>query len=178
MTELMVTVIILGLLTGIAVSQMKNEPTIDATRNIAAVVAEARRRAIAAGPIRADVGAATGLRERVTVELTNENGVGVARIYEAVETPGSATYTWSQVGGQVLPDHSEIYSVGDTAATLPGSVAPAFIGGSIVAKRFFPDGTCDAMTVYLRRTGSTDPATRQRVFVMPLTCTPGTYKDW
>jgi prepilin-type N-terminal cleavage/methylation domain-containing protein len=178
MTELMITVVILGILAAFTVSAMKNEPTVDATRKIGVVINEARRRAIGAGPIRPDVKAATGLKERVVVEFTNESGAGVARIFEAVEDATTPTFTWRQVGGQVLPNNSEIYSVSDNAATLPGGAVPAYIGGAVVSKKFYPNGTCDAMTVFLRRTGSSNTQTRHRVFAMPLTCQAGMFKDW
>jgi prepilin-type N-terminal cleavage/methylation domain-containing protein len=179
MTELMVTVVILGILAALTVSTFKSQPVADSTRKVAAVIADARRRAVSGGPIRADVAAATGNRARAIIDYTNESGVGRARIYVAVEDPLPATtFQWIEVSGQSMPNEVEFYAIGSSPAIDPGGAVPAALGAGTVTKRFFADGTCDATTVYLRKSGSSDPNLRHRVFAMPLTCSTGMFKDW
>jgi prepilin-type N-terminal cleavage/methylation domain-containing protein len=179
MVELMVVVAIIGILVGLAATALTKNPEIDGTRQVAALLAEARRRAISAGPMRADVTAATGERARVKVDFTNEGGRGLVWVSVAVEDPSPATtFQWVDVSGQRLPDKVDIYAVGTSAAVDPGGAVPAALGTGTVTRRFYANGTSEAMTVYIRRTSSSGTYSQHRVFVLPLTATPATYKGW
>ena len=179
MIELMVTVAIIGILVGLAATALTRNPEIDGTRQVAAMLSEARRRAIAAGPMRSDVQAATGERARIKVDFTNQSGRGLVWVSMAVEDPAPATtFQWVDVSGQRLPDKVEIYAVGTSAAVDPGGALPGALGTGVVTRKFYPDGTAQALTVYVQRSNSSGTHSQHRVFVLPLTATPSTFKGW
>lgn len=177
MTELMVVVVILGILVAFSVKAFKSNPVADSARKVSSVISEARRRAVADGPIREDVRAATGQQGRAKVVFESNR---IMRVWVAVEDAPPATgFSWVNVSSQVMPEGAEIFAVGTTAKMDPGGAAPA-ASGFPLEKQFYPNGTCDSLTVYLRATGSgaTDANKRYRVFAMPLNAIPGSFKGW
>ncbi len=179
MVELMVTVAIIGILVGLAATALTRNPEIDGARQVASLLAEARRRAVAAGPMRSDVVAATGERARVKVDFTNESGRGIVYVALAVEDPApAATFQWVDVSAQRLPDKVEIYAVGTSAAVDPGGSVPGALGTGILTRKYYPDGTAQALTAYIHRTNSSGDHSKQRVYVLPLTATPASFKGW
>jgi prepilin-type N-terminal cleavage/methylation domain-containing protein len=179
MVELMVTVVIIGFLAYFSAGIFKSQPVADGTRRMTAALSEARQRAISGGMIRDDVRAFTGNRARTQIEFSNTiDGTGLVRIWEAVEDPEPAkTFQWVQVGGTILPRGARIHAVGATAATLPGGALPTPLVG-VQRKSYYPDGTCDGLTVYLGKSDGSNPEARYRVFAMPLSGTPAAFKGW
>jgi hypothetical protein len=85
------------------------------------------------------------------------------------------------VSSQVLPAGAEMYAVGTSAAIDPNGPLPAASAfGASLERRFYANGTCDSMTVYLRATGTlaSDANRRYRVFAMPLNAIPASFKGW
>jgi prepilin-type N-terminal cleavage/methylation domain-containing protein len=179
LTELMVTVAIVGILIAVAIPALKTQPAGDAARITTAQLNEARRRAQAAGPVRGDAAAANaGIRCRESVRLDDNGTNASVSVYELVEDPLPATtYQWKAISSIYLPRKAAIRAVTSTAVTTPGAtVTPA--PPSALFKCYYPDGTADAFTVYLAARSSTGSNEAYRVAVLPLSGVAEAYSGW
>jgi hypothetical protein len=185
MVELMVVVAILALTAALAVTGMKSNPVGNDARKVAALMATANRTAIGGGPIRTDV-AATGVRQRAVLEILGYTNGYQLTVYKVVENPGATdgTFTYVPVSSELLNQDTEVWALGATAATLPTGVDPAQTDFSPPVapalgphKKYFPDGTAEAMTIYLRHKVS-DVVTRYRIVALPLSPAPQVFTDW
>ena len=185
MVELMVVVAILALTAALAVTGMKSNPVGSDARKVAALMATANRTAIGGGPIRTDV-AATGIRQRAVLEILGQTNGFQLTVYKVVENQlaNDGTFTYVPVGNETLNQDTEVWALGDTAATLPTGIDPAqtdftppsppTLGPS---KKYYPDGTAEAMTIYLKNK-TNDAATRYRIVALPLSPAPQVFQDW
>jgi hypothetical protein len=178
----MVVLVILGVLAAGAVMVTKTDPTVEGARTVGSMLQAARRRAIATGPVRDDViagfaGGAEPSTARTKVEVTTENGKNVLRMWEVVEDPDSADFTWVEVAVAALPSGAEVYGVELVVALDVGSTTPTALGADSIATYFYPDGTADAQTWFISRR-DTDNANKWRVYVMPLSGIATTDKNW
>jgi prepilin-type N-terminal cleavage/methylation domain-containing protein len=181
LTELMVVIAILGILAGLSIKGFRTDTTNRDARKIASLMSTAYRMAIADGPVRADVAAAWGVRARTRVEFSTSGSANLVYVYELEEDPLPAnTYSWAPVSGSYLSNRAEIYAVTAAATTLPDQTIPAasLLGSATTSRNYFPDGTSDAYTVYLRDALNTTSGDKWRVVAMPLTPAPQVYKDW
>lgn len=185
MVELMVVVAILALTAALAVTGMKSNPVGSDARKVAALMATANRTAIGGGPIRTDV-AATGIRHRAVLEILGQTNGFQLTVYKVVENPGAndGTFTYVPVGNETLNQDTEVWALGDTAATLPTGTDPTQTDFTPPVapnlgpnKKYFPDGTAEAMTIYLKNK-TNDAATRYRVVALPLSPAPQVFQDW
>lgn len=166
LVEMMVVLTILGLLaTAVSVYMRPQRSVMDCANVVANLVREGARRAFAKGPVRSDV-AATGIRQRTRVTIAGD----VITLEELVERVALGLADW-------VPIKSVRVVTADQQATLAGwkpvaqvddgtsGNAPAidadFTGFQIDC---WPDGRCDAGTVYF--TGPN--GTSARTIILPL----------
>jgi prepilin-type N-terminal cleavage/methylation domain-containing protein len=178
LVELMVVVAILSIVAAISIGSFRTNPTGDAARAIANLMATAYRVAIAGGPIRSDVAIqpeVLGGRAMVEAVLTADGHTQVT-VYKVVEGEGSGEYTLEPVQSIYLSKDVTLYRVMDSAQIgLSGS--PIDPGGLPMTKRYYPPGSADPYTIYLRHR-TRDNATRYRVVGMPLSPAPQVFQDW
>lgn len=173
--ELMAVVIIVGVLAGLAVAATQRDPKVDdVARGVAHAIAEAQRVAVAAGPVRADVKASTGVSARAQVRVTVIDGFEHVVVEKLVEDSAPATTaTWVEAFHSVLGKSVTIAGYRETSALAPGSTPAAVIDDDGVEIQCRADGTCDPMTFYLE--GDDE---RYRVVVLPLGGTPTAVPGW
>lgn len=179
LVELMIVVAIVAVLASTAVIAFKSDPVGDGARLVNAVLQEARRTAIAGGPVRENVAEALGIKARARVEFSTENDANIVTLYELVEDPlPAATASWEPISRAQLPRGVRIYAVANQANTLGGEAMGPALGAGRVTKDFYPNGSSDAMTVYLGHRHDEDAGDKYRVFVLPLSGLPTTGKHW
>jgi prepilin-type N-terminal cleavage/methylation domain-containing protein len=182
MAELMVTIAIVGILSSLAVAKVRRDPVADRTRAVTGLLQEARRKAIAAGAIRADV-AATGISARTQLTFTTSAGGSRADLWQLVEDPlPASTSRWVVVSSAVLPSSPRdavIWAVTPQASTDRDGTVPSQLDGT-VTRSCYPDGRCDAMTVYLarRNAATVQDGDHYQIVVFPLSGIPVTSKGW
>ena len=188
LVELMVVVAILGIVSALAVQVVKSDPTAKTAREVAALIQQARRNAIAHGPVRADVAAATSTTATQRVRIRDSGGkANVIELYDLVETTGAATYTWTPSTWSWMPQKVQVYGVDTTANTVGGETLPtALATNGQIDFYLFPDGTAgtslngngaNGTTIYLQTRAGTKKD-KFRIFVMPLSGAPTTTKGW
>jgi prepilin-type N-terminal cleavage/methylation domain-containing protein len=183
LAELMVTVAIVGILGAVALTAPRKDQVGDRARAVASLLQEARRKAIASGPVRPDVIDNTGITARTWVTFTTDATSSRAVLWQLVEDPPPySTYTEVAVSSVEFPRGPRgpiIWAVTDAAQTeSPGSI-PTQLSGE-VNKSCYPGGTCDALTVYLARRDATSLTNGDgyRVTRFPLSGIPSTMKGW
>ncbi len=188
LTELMVVVSIIGVLVTMAVVYMRPRVRpIDVAARLGDLVHEGSRRAVALGPVRADVVTALGIRARTQITVTVEpDGVLKFSLFRLEEGgPGAATWMPIEsysVHQNVLPV-KWASKVGDkTLATSTTWDGPS---GLVIQCR--PDGTCDPRTLFFQASIAgpdcmlaTKPLNEQcaKLAVMPLGGAITTQADW
>ncbi len=178
MVELMVVIAILGLASSLAVMATKSDPTAKSAREVSAFLQMARRAAVAHGPVRSDVKAATGITATQRVRFKDVGGtLSRVELYDLVEGTG-ATATWTFNTWVWIPNRAKIYGVATTANTNGGETLPtALATNGQVDIFFYPNGSADATTVYLQTRSGAKPD-KFRIFIMPLSGMPTTTKGW
>ena len=178
LTELLVTVAIIGVLATLGVTLLRANPRpVDVASQVSSRLAEVSRKAVAGGAVRADVAAALGSKARARAVFT----VGTAAVtisvqrLEAAAAP-STTASWVELSATTL--HRAVVMPGYTAAadlTGGGTPATALASGASFEVRCNPDGTCDGTTIYLQ---TANQQRKARVVVLPLGGTPMTFDAW
>ena len=179
LTELMVVVAIIGVLVTMALVYMRPRVRpIDVATRVGDLVHEASRRAVALGPVRADVAVALGSKARTQIMVTQAGTAVTFTLYrlEEVALPAAAAI-WMPLESytthaNVLPD-SWAPGVG-TDLTLVRN--PDWTG---FASQCRPDGICDARTLFFQA-AIAGPAYEQkaRISIMPLGGAITTSTDW
>ena len=179
LTELMVVVAIIGVLVTMALVSMRPRVRpIDVAIRVGDLVHEASRRAVALGPVRADVAQRLGSKARTQILATRAGTAVTFTLYRLQEADlptvdGSwiavETYT---TDGHVLPD-SWAPGVGSYAALSPTTDWSSF------ASQCRPDGVCDARTLFFQA-AIAGPTYEQfaRISIMPLGGAIMTSTDW
>ena len=74
----------------------------------------------------------------------------------------------------------EVYGFRASAEALPGLGPDVILGSGEVEIRCYPNGTCDAATLYLQDADKPADATnnRLRIVMMPLNGAPLVFADW
>lgn len=180
LVELMVTVAIVGVIAALAAVAIRQAPTPVAARRVQVMFGEARRLAVAGGPIRPDVRAALGIVERTRIEISHAGDNELMEMLLFEEDPVNPTGVWVIEDSFVMDPRVAIAGVATVVQSEPGGPAPPALPASAPAiRRFFSDGTADAATVFLsdRRqvAGDEDP---YRVTVTPLSGASSVLKGW
>ena len=192
LTELLVVVTIIGVLVSMAIVYMRPRVRpIDVAMRLGDLVHEAGRRAIALGPVSANVAVALQTKAR-TLILADQPAPPTVRftlyvLQDNVTPPiwqSAQTYTTDR---NVYADHWADGAVDGTApsqATWTSAVPPSTTGFLV---KCFPDGTCDSKTVFFCRMNTagtgcdpTGPAfeLRAKLSIMRLGGAIGTRTDW
>ncbi len=182
LVELMVVLTILAIVAAVALTGFRTNPTGDDARQLASMMSTAYRTAVGGGPVRDDVVAkwlATNpeVKARARFDLTlTDDGVVQATVYRLVEKVGVDDYDWVAVESAFLHREVTAYRVMDSAqiGLATGTVDP---GGVPATKYYYPNGTADGFTIYLRHV-TRDNAQRYRVVGMPLSPAPQVFPDW
>lgn len=180
MVELMVVVTILGIVAAVAVGSYKRNPTGDDARRLAAVMSTAYRTAVAGGPIRADVATANNLRARAQLLFDRTDDSWAVTVFRVVEDdPPASGFSLVPVQTMVLDSEVTLHNIVDGAQIGLASSAIDEIDDvdGEVTKNYFPDGTAQAYTLYLKHK-LRDNATRFRVVSLPLSPSPQVFRDW
>ncbi|HEU0029747.1 MAG TPA: type II secretion system protein [Kofleriaceae bacterium] len=181
--ELMVVVAIVGILATLAaISLSPKVKTIDVANRVGDMVRDANRRAVALGPVRSNVAIALNskARTRVIATGTGQPTFILQRLQE--DSPSTATTaSWIEVTRYTV----DRAVVGVSWGNGVGSNAQLTSAGAIVTDwstfetRCFPDGTCQARTLFFQ---SAEPAADYdeyaRLSILPLGGAIITRKDW
>jgi prepilin-type N-terminal cleavage/methylation domain-containing protein len=164
--ELMVVVTILGLLSAAVSVYMRPQRTaMDCANVVGDLVREGARKAFARGPVRSDVVLALGTSQRTQITISGD----YIRLSELVEAgPGVANWVQIKSVRVVQPDRQvtmagwkDVAQVDDGISGNAPAIEPSFTGFQI---NCWPDGRCDAGTVYF-----TGPSgTASRTVILPL----------
>jgi prepilin-type N-terminal cleavage/methylation domain-containing protein len=187
MPELMITLVIIAILASVATVAVKRDPVGDRTRTVTALLQEAHRKAVALGPI-FDANGTPLTLERTCVRFTTDVTGSWADLFQRIDDNAGNLCTnapndsWVQLGTQYMrPDANApiIWAVDSVAQDIPTGAIPAQLNGS-VAKTCYPNGTCDAMTVYVAKRNASGLADGDhfRIIVFPLSGVPTTLKGW
>ena len=176
LTELMTTVTIVGILASVAVVGVKEDREGDSARLVSNMSQEARRRAISGGPVRTAVANAGWGTARTSLVYSVTAGQSAVSLFVLAEDPEPAvTASWELVRTLNLPRETAIAGVADAAFTSQGGVFATIVAP--VTKRWFPDGTSEASTVFIKPSGDRN-GTNYRVATLPLAGTPMLFSGW
>lgn len=179
LTELMVVVTIIGVLVTMAIVYMRPRVRpIDVANRVGDLVREANRRAVALGPVRANVAAALGKKARTRVTAAMNGSVLRFSLWRLQEdSPDTATTaTWKplesyDVDPKVLPD-SYRNVVGDHSTGLSTDWTQFL-------SECRPDGSCDARTVFFQAAVAGPPYEQYAsMAILPLGGAIATRTDW
>lgn len=201
LTEMMIVVTIIGVLVTMAIVYMRGRVRpIDVANRVGDLVREASRRAVALGPVRANVavGLGTKARTQITATIATSGSVHTAtftlwRLQED-QPPTVSTGTWISVEQYTTDSNVDVtgWAAGTPVAYTPSVLLNPWTSwttaGSSLQCR--PDGTCSAITMFFQSAlpgPSCDPAAgaTQALFeqcaklaIMPLGGAISTQTDW
>jgi prepilin-type N-terminal cleavage/methylation domain-containing protein len=169
LTELLVVVAIISVLVALAGIYMRPDvKTIDVANRTGDLVREASRRAVALGPVRAPVAINLGSKARTRIRGLTAGPQPIFVLERLQEDPAPAiTASWVEVV-RYTPDKAVdaaawAVGVGPYGALTPDTDWTAF------SALCFPDGTCEARTLFFRHTKPQKPSELfARMSIMPL----------
>jgi prepilin-type N-terminal cleavage/methylation domain-containing protein len=187
LTELMVVVSIIGVLVTMAIVYMRPRVRpIDVATRVGDLVHEASRRAVALGPVRADVVVALGSKARTQILATTVGSVVTFTLYRLQEAAlPTANGTW-------MPIESYAVDANVLAVQWAPDVGDRTMPGILTTWNTFvvqcrPDGTCVATTLFFQAAiagpdcnTATTPVYEQcaKLSIMPLGGAITTRADW
>lgn len=180
MTEMMIVVAIISVLVGMAIVYVKPKvKPIDVANRVGDMVREANRRAIALGPVRANVAQAVPskkARTRVTATAGLQPTFTLWRLEED-PNPTIANGAWMPIVSYVVDRNVKADSFGPdvgSRASLP--IDTDFSNFSVLC---YPDGSCEPRSLFFEQVDPTSVAERQaRMSIMPLGGAIMTRRDW
>ena len=176
--ELMIVVSIVGALVVASYVYLKPDPKpIDAADQLASVISEASRRAVAGGPVRANVAASIGLTARTRVTI--EGGVPVVLSLERLEenpSPTSTDGSWIELRRVALSKKVLVAGWRGTP-TVSSTAGPSTTLSAGQTKEIYCEATgrCTGIIVYFQTPKLTK---RARMVLLPLGGTPITFTAW
>jgi prepilin-type N-terminal cleavage/methylation domain-containing protein len=189
LTEMMIVVAIVGVLATLAVVYMRPRPRpIDVANRVGDLVREASRRAVALGPVRAEVAVAKGrARTEIVAELgPTENGVSpvIFKLYRLEEAPTGNDGTWIGIESYKVDTRVRAVKWGPVPSSSPGDPPTMSEEWGNFRVRCNPDGTCDPRTLLFedarpdaQRTGGTYELLA-KLTILPLGGAINTRPDW
>jgi prepilin-type N-terminal cleavage/methylation domain-containing protein len=162
LTEMMVVVSIIGVLVTMAIVYMRGHVRpIDVATRVGDLVREASRRAVALGPVRANVALALGTRARTQITaITTTSGTPVVHtvtftLWRLQEDPNTASTagTWISVEQYKTDPNADVASwapgpVDHTSAGVTADWSSWTTAGSPIQCK--PDGTCTSATMFFQ----------------------------
>ena len=180
LTELMVTVAIIGILTtGAVVSMRRPEDPGPGAIRVANALRQCQRLAVARGPVRADVALALGTTARARLVVRPVDGssaqeVAVELLQE--EDAPSTGASWAPASRFGFSGKIRVAGF-RRSSELTRDLGPAeMMGTDELVLECMPSGTTDAMTFYLDSDGSASE--RARVVMLPLRGEPVMMDRW
>lgn len=178
LTELMVTVGIIGVLVALGITLLRATPQPhDVASQVSSALAETSRKAVAGGAVRADVAAALGSPSRTRAVFTATTD-GVTVTIERLEEDAlpSTSASWVMLTSKHLHRSVTLAGYTPTAVLADGGSPSVSVGTTGTFEvRCNPDGTCTGITLYLENDRG---GRRARVVVLPLGGTPMTFAKW
>jgi prepilin-type N-terminal cleavage/methylation domain-containing protein len=180
LSELMVTVAIVGILsTGAVVTMRRPEDPGHGAVRLANAVRQCARLAVARGPVRADVAVALGSAARARVLVrpdadSSAQDVSVEVLEEEAEPSTDAN--WEPAGRFRFSGAIRVAGYRLSGELTPDLGPQVVIGSDEVAMACMPNGSTDPMTFYIDGDGS--ESERARVVVLPLRGEPVTMDGW
>jgi prepilin-type N-terminal cleavage/methylation domain-containing protein len=179
LTEVMMTVAIVGVLVAMAIVYMKPPiRPIDAASRVGELVREASRRAVALGPVRAPVALNMGTKARTRVRGIAGGPQPTFLLERLQEDPAPAvTAAWIAVAQYTIAAGI----VGESWGAGVGSheALTRSVDWTAFEARCYPDGTCDPNTLFFE---AADPGAASdhhaRMSIMPLGGAIMTRRDW
>lgn len=177
LVELMVVVAIVGITATLAIASFggrENDP-LDEASAASALLREASRQAIAAGPVREDVALANNLVARTRLRIAPDgDGAVIALERVAEDAPPATTYAWVELNRHYIGGDVELYATADVPAIDPGTVTPVPLA-SQTEVLCEPNGQCSPKTLFLR---DKRDSVRLRVIVLPCNGNPAVLEGW
>jgi len=166
LTELMAVVAVISVLGGLAVVAIKDDPVKEASRKVATLVQEARRVAVAGGP--------TGVAETARASIFVDD-LGGSQYRVSLYRYDEATLTWAYLHSVTFRPGIEVSASSNVDFTLDGNrLAP--ILAYPTQRKFYPSGSAESMTLYVRR--ADDRGDHVRIAVYPTSGIPETFLEW
>jgi prepilin-type N-terminal cleavage/methylation domain-containing protein len=179
LVELMVVVAIISILATAAGLYMRPVTrTIDVANRVGDLVREGHERAVALGPVRAEVAVALGTRARTRIRGLDDVPQPTFVVERLEEDPApSTTAKWLEVSRYTV-DSAVVADAFSNGAAAHGAL-PLQTGWASFIAHCYPDGRCDARSLYFRLEKSGSAAeTYARLSIMPLGAAIMTRKDW
>ena len=176
LTELMVVVALVAVLATLAWGSFRGDPRpSDVASTAANLVRQTARKAVGGGAVRADVAAVLG-KARSRLHIFTESGVQVLAVEVLEEDDVPADSLWAERSRRAVPRGTRLTGW-RASADLDGGLGPEIVLGSgdAVEIRCYPNGTCDAATLYFEATSG---ARKARTVLMPLGGSPATFAAW
>lgn len=180
LTELMVTIAIVGVLAGGAMVTMRRpeDPGHGAIR-MANAVRECGRLAAARGPVRSDVALALGSTARARLVIRPHAGSSsqtvIVELLEEEDEPSTGA-AWLPASRFRLSGRVRVAGYRDASDLTEGLGPGTTVGSTEVTMQCLPNGSTDPITFYIDGEGSTSE--RARVVVLPLQGEPVIMDGW
>jgi prepilin-type N-terminal cleavage/methylation domain-containing protein len=179
LTEMMVVVAIISILVGLAIVYIRPKvKPIDAATRVGDLVREANRRAIALGPVRANV--AQAMVSKARTRITALAGVQPTFILQRLEEdpdPNLASAQWVEITRYQVDREVIGESYGNDVGTHAALALATDWSTFVVA--CYPDGRCDPRSLFFEQTHPTSTSERYaRMSIMPLGGAIMTRRDW
>lgn len=196
--ELMVVIAIVGIIAAFSLKSFKSDEVGTDARHVAGMMATAYRLAVQGGAVRPDVVTliqaapppppwlqagsvpdATKLQfARARLEIGLEGGVQVVRVWQMTELapPPLGNNQWTPVTAIYLSDETRVGGMDNAAALTPIGAAPPTVQGWPLYIHYYPDGSADAVTIFLQNQNGRGK--RYRVVGLPLVPAPQVFIDW
>lgn len=179
LTELMMVVAIIGVLLAMAGLYLRPRvKAIDVANRVGDLVREANRRAVALGPVRADVALNIGTKARTRVRCT-VSGPQPTFVLERLQEDAlpAASASWIAVM-QYTVTRDVVGASWGRGVGANGALALSSDWTALEA-RCYPDGACDANTLFFEAAEPGVPSERYaRMSIMPLGGAIMTRQDW
>lgn len=178
LTEMMVVVAIISILVTLASVYMRPRTTsMDVCNRMGNLAQEAHRRAVSMGQVRPAVAIALGSKARTRIIGTLGGLQPTFTLQVLTEDPAPATSAvWSSVLTYKVHRDVEAESWGTGAGTHSALTRDADFTN--FAMYCYPDGTCDAKTLFFQSTRGPSTERQSRVSIMPLGGTVVTTPSW
>jgi prepilin-type N-terminal cleavage/methylation domain-containing protein len=179
LTELMVVVAIVGVLATLAIVYMRPRVrSIDVANRVGDLVREANRRAVALGPVHAEVAVALGTKARTQILGSVLGGSVVFTLYRLQEDPSPAT-TGSWLPLEAYTVDRNVLAVQFAPGAVDQTATPQRTDWANFRTQCRPDGICESFTLFFQAVIPGPPYEQfAKLSIMPLGGAITTRTDW